>query len=270
MSDEIVVPPIPEQASPAPESVPDVQPDEVKQAADTAEQGEGETTETEKKPEKTEAERERDRLKRGYDRRNRQLADARAKADLLQRQLDEALTKLPKDANNTGDDGEPVTLTKAQQKELIEQRARELAPTIAKQEAEVERRRKAALSVQESLGDEAFAELTSELAELFEPARQLALLETDKPAEVVRFLTDPENDEEVKRLAALSDFQFGREITKLEGKLTAKPKAELKPSKIPDPIEEVQGRTPRSAPDPMDTKAWIAYENKREREARRH
>lgn len=139
-------------------------------------------------------------------------------------------------------DSEVVSLPKARLNEWIEERAREIAPTISSKAAEQERLTKAVAVLQEEFGSE-FQELTDDLALVFDGNKQLAVLRTDAPAELVRYLTDPENSAEAERIAKMDDFDAGRAIARLEDRLKAK-RAEAKPkvSKVPAPIEAGRGQ----------------------------
>ena len=233
--------------------------------------------EGEKKPEKTPEERERARMQRGIDRRTRQLAEERAARQQLQAQL-EALTKRAPTGDNqaTQDDSEPLTLTRAQIDQMIKAEAQKLAPTLKDQAAEVERRQGVIQSLAKTWGQERFDELSSDLDDAFggltdsrgqpKPAIE-AVFEADDPKAVIEFLADPENLDEAERISRLSPIQAGKAIAALEFKLkAASANAKPKPSKVPPPLEAVKAQGGASAaPDPSNTKAWIAWRNAQER-----
>ena len=204
----------------------------------------------EEKPEKTEAERERARMQRGIDRKTRQAAEARAQLQIEREQrqaLERKLEQLTNpqtgvDYQSESGDSDKLTLTRAEAARLIEEEARKLAPTIAKQAATEEQLRSAAIALKQELGDE-FDELTEELEDVLPREKQLALLSSKNAAALVRYLADADNSTEAKRIAGMSDFQAGMAIAALEVKLASK-KAEEKPtpSNAPKPLELVRGQ----------------------------
>lgn len=221
------------------------------------------------KPEKTPEQREIERLRRGIDRRTRQLSDARAQLDLTRSQK--------QDQNQqTADDSEPLSLTRAQIAEMVKAEAQKLAPTLSEQAAETERRQGVVQSLAKTWGQEKFDEVSSELDDVFggltdrsgkPKAATEAIFEADEPAKVIEWLIDPENADEAERISRLGAVQAGKAIAKLEAKLsTEKPKPPTKISKAPPPLEAVRGAGSTSAaPDPSNTKAWIKWRNEQER-----
>lgn len=210
----------------------------------------GELTDDQKaaaKPEKTPEQREIDRLRRGIDRRTRQLSDARAQLDL---------TRGEKQSNyeHQQDDSEPLSLTRAQIAELVNAEAQKLAPTLREQAAEVERRQSVVQSLAKTWGQERFDEVSSDLDDIFggltdrsgKPKAAIeAVFESDSPAAVIEWLTDPENANEAERISTLNSVQAGRAIAKLEVKLAAESaKAKPQASKAPAPLEAVKGGGP--------------------------
>lgn len=226
------------------------------------------------KPEKTEEQRAIERMQRGIDRKTRQAAEARARADHAERRLAELEARLtpPKtgvDFGSESDADSRLTLTPAEFAQRVEEEAKKLAPSIAKQVASEEQIRSAASALKQELGDEKFAELTGELSDIFPAEKQLALLFSKSPASLVRYLADPDNETEAKRIAAMSDFQAGTAVHALEIKLAQKvekPKA----SKAAEPLEEIKAEgSTNSAPDPIkNPKAWRAWANKAEARTR--
>lgn len=220
----------------------------------------------EAKPEKTFEQREIDRLRRGMDRKTRQLAEARAQR-----------APLPQHENSqTQDDDEPLSLTRAQMREMVNAEAAKLAPTLRAEATEVERRTGVVDSLAKAWGKEKFDEVAGDLADIFggltdrsgrpKPAME-AVFESDSPAAVIEWLTDPDNVDEAERISGLSAAQAGRAIARLEDKLTAaKAASKPKPSNIPAPLEAVRGQgSVTGAPNPSDTKAWINWRNEQER-----
>jgi hypothetical protein len=219
------------------------------------------------KPEKTADQREIDRLRRGIDRRTRQLSDARAQL---------AHPRQPEPQHQHADDSEPLSLTRAEIKEMVTAEAQKLAPTLREEAAEVERRQGVVQSLAKAWGQERFDEVASDLDDVFgglvdrsgrpKPAIE-AVFESDSPAEVIEWLTDPDNVDEAERISRLSAAQAGRAIAKLEVTLAAsKARTKPQPSKVPAPLEAVRGQgSVTGAPDPSNTKAWIQWRNEQER-----
>jgi len=201
------------------------------------------------KPEKTPEQREIERLRRGIDRRTRQLAEARAQAQLTQRQIGDT-------NGQSADDSQPLSLTRAELAQLVKAEALKLAPTVAEQRTEVQRRQGVIESLAKTWGQQKFDEIASDLDEVFgglqdasgtpKPAIE-AVFEADDPVKVIEWLADPENADEAERISKLSAVRAGREIAKLETKLKADAD-KLKPrvSKAPAPLEPVRGAGPVS------------------------
>lgn len=220
--------------------------------------------EGEARPEKTPEQREIDRLRRGIDRRTKQLAEARAQI---------GLTRQPIADNNqqTADDSESLSLTRAELAKYVNAEALKLAPTLSKQALEVEQQSKIVKSLQASVGgQEKFIEMTNELAEVFDGSKQLAVLDADDPAALLKYLTDPENADEAEEIGRLSDIAAGKRLARIEAKLAALPKTPAKQvSKAPAPLEEIRGMgTAQNPPDPSNEKAWRQWRNEQERKGR--
>ena len=216
------------------------------------------------KPEKTADQREIDRLRRRIDNKTRQLYEARA-----------AIPAAPQESN----DDEPVTLTRAELNQRITEQAQRLAPTMREEQSELERRSKLYSELEKEWGSQEFAEKTNELADTFgqlidrsgKPAPVVeAIFSTEQPKAIIDYLLDPDNADHAERIARMSAVQAGREISRLEDKLTAaKTKAKPQVSKAAAPLEAVKGGgVPNGMPDPANTKAYIAWANARERAAR--
>lgn len=201
------------------------------------------------KPEKTPEQREIERLRRGIDRRTRQLAELRAR---------EQLTRQPIGDTNgsSADDSQPLSLTRAELAQIVKAEALKLAPTVAEQRSEVQRRQGVIESLAKTWGQQKFDEVASDLDEVFgglqdasgnpKPAIE-AVFEADDPVKVIEWLADPENADEAERISKLSAVRAGREIARLEIKLKAE-SDKLKPrvSKAPAPLEPVKGAGPVS------------------------
>lgn len=201
------------------------------------------------KPVKSPEQREIERLRRGIDRKTRQLAEERAR-----RQLPEsAFSSDTRPANNraSADDDAPVTLTRAEVAKLVKAEAEKLAPTLRDQHLEVRRRQSVVQGLAKEWGAERFDELSSDLDDAFggledasgrpKPAIE-AVFEADSPAKVIEWLADPDNAEEAERISKLSAVQAGKAIAKLEAKLATEAKGKPQPSKAPAPLETVRGQ----------------------------
>lgn len=229
-------------------------------------EGEGEQKEPPKK-EKTPEQREIERLRRRVDNLTRQKYELSARNQPQQQE------------KTQGSDDEPVTLSRAELQKLIAEQAKELAPTISEQRAEIERRQGVVKSLAKTWGQEEFDAKASELDEVFgglsdasgrpKPATD-AIFDADDPKAVIEYLTDPDNADEAERFARLPATRAGREIARIEAKLeAAKKAAKPQPSKAAKPIEAVKGAgVATGAPDPTDTKAWIKWANEQERATR--
>jgi hypothetical protein len=221
------------------------------------------------KPPKTPEQREIDRLRRAVDRKTRQLYEARSRIDLTQKPI-------AQDNRPSADDSEPLSLTKAQLRELVTAEAARLAPALKDQTAESDRRQGVIQSLTKTWGQERFNELASDLDEAFDGLRDRdgkpkpaaeAIFEADEPAKVIEYLADPDHIEEAEAIARMGPIQAGKAIAKLEARIAAAP-AKPKPqaSKAPAPLEPMRGQgAVSSAPDPSNTKAWIAWRNEQER-----
>jgi hypothetical protein len=221
------------------------------------------------KKEKTPEQREIERLRRRVDNLTKQ------KYQLQGQQQQE-----PRQQQGTqGSEDEPVTLTRAELQKMIAEQAKELAPAVKEQQAEVERRQGVIASLSKQWGKEEFDAKASELDDAFgglvdrsgrpKPATD-AIFDADDPKAVIEYLTDPDNAEEAERISRMPATQAGRAIAKLEVKLAeAKKNAKPQPSRAARPIESVKGGgVPSGMPDPSNTKAYIAWANAQERAAR--
>ena len=239
------------------------------ESAEGAKSTEETTPEVDTRPEKTAEQREIDRLRRGIDRKTRQLSDARAQLGLTHR---------PIDVNNqqSEDDSAPLSLTRAELAEMVNAEAKRLAPTLRDQATEVERRQGVVQGLAKTWGQERFDEVSSDLDDAFggltdrsgrpKPAIE-AVFEADEPAKVIEWLADPDNAAEAERISKLGGVQAGKAIAKLEAQLASKPdKAKPQASKAPAPLESIRGQgSVSTSPNPSDTKAWIRWRNEQER-----
>lgn len=213
-------------------------------AIDNAEEVD-ENGEPKQKAEKTPEQREIERLRRGIDRKTRQLAEARAASN-------STVTRESRQEQNsrTEDDDTPVSLTRAQISEMVKAEAAKLAPTLRDQATEAERRQGVVQGLAKTWGQERFDEIASDLDDVFggladssgkpKPATE-AVFEADEPAKVIEWLADPDNAEEAERISKMSLAQASKAITKLEAKLVGV--ASKSPqSKAAQPLEAIRGQ----------------------------
>lgn len=210
-------------------------------------------------PEKPETEKSgKSRFERRLDKAYRRAAEAEARAQLYERQLQEVRT--PKD------DAAP----KLEQFNDIEKYA------DAKAQYESDKRVKALQSQQQSQNAKQLeTKIVSEWEERVSQAKQedfdeiVGDLKPVTPLNVAIMHANPDvayylgkNEKEIQRIAGLHPIAQILEIGRLEAKLTAEP-VKPKPSKAPAPIEPVGGESKSSGePDPGNTKAWIAWRQK--------
>ena len=247
------------------------QPKSAEQLANAETQpGEGDKPEGEKeaKPEKTPEQREIERMRRKIDRlvRQREELRARAPSDLHQQAIGAT-------NEHQQDDSETVSLSRAELQRQIEAEARKLAPTLTEQRVAIEQRQKVVQGLAKTWGQERFDALAAELDDTFggladakgqpKPATD-AIFESESPAEVIEYLTNPDNADEAEALGRMSPIQAGRAIARIESKLQAdKANAKPQPSKAAAPIEPVRGGggvVHGSAP--TDMKQYMAWAQK--------
>lgn len=267
MSDPAALPNA-DQAAASPEEIAAKAIDQDTNAGELATEVDAEKAEP--KPEKTAEQREIDRLRRGIDRRTRQLSDARAQLDL---------TRGENQSNyqQQADDSEPLSLTRAQIAELVKAEAAKLAPTLRAEASEAERRTSVVQSLAKSWGQEKFDEVSEDLDKAFDGLKDAsgrpkpaieAIFEADNPAQVIEYLADPENDEEAEAISRMSAAQAGKTIAKLEAKLAAKPKpTQVSKAAAPlDPVRRSSAMANSGLSDTLSTEEWVARRNKELRE----
>ena len=231
--------------------------EESTQAGQVIEQPEGEQPEA--PPEKTpselrieQLERDAKRAQKVIDKRTRQLYEARAQIPLTRQSIG--------DNNVTNaDDSAPLSLTRAELAQYVTAEAQRIAPTLSKQALADEQAKKVVKSLQESVGgQDRFMEMTNELAEVFDAKKQLAVLDADDPAALLKYLTDPENADEAEEIGQLGDIAAGKRLARIEATLaTSKPPAK-QISKAPAPIESIrgQGRPATGLSDEISADEW--------------
>jgi len=243
----------------------------------TADDATGQPTEGEQKPAKTEAERELERLRKGIDRKTRQREEARAEAAAYKRELEQLRTTQSRATiEHASETDEPLTLSRAELDQMVNERAQKLAPTLKQQEAEIEHRRKVIDGLATELGQERFDALAEDLDEALgglqrngrmTPAAE-AIFAADDPKAVITYLGNPDHADEAEAIGRMDPIRAAKAITRLETKLE-QAKADAKPqrSKADPPVEPARGGggALNDQPDPMNVKAWIAWANKQDR-----
>jgi hypothetical protein len=254
---------------PAPEATASEQPPKV-DAANTEVQ-QPEKPENERK-ELTPLERELRRKDRRIDNLTRRLRQTEAQLTPLQ-ERQSADTSAIDDS-----EAESLKLSRKELNELIDKRARELAPSVSQENAERERRRSIAQKLSSEWGQDKFDAFAQDLDAAFDGLTDNgkpkpgvdAIFESDDPRSLIEYLADPEHAAEAEALARMSAVQAGRTVAKLEDKLKAqrdaeKAKAKAEPSKAAPPIESARGggqsdNSPRDS-DSMDV--WVRKERER-------
>lgn len=210
------------------------------------------------------------RFERRLDKAYRREAEARARADLLEKQLTEARRA----ASSPADPNEP----KLEQFKDIEEYAaakakyhsdKALRDHTEKQRQESQQKEIAALTESWTEKAEVGAEKYEDWEEVVGDVKlnspwTVAAAEADNAADIMYWLG--KNIKEAQRIAGLSPRAQIREIGKLEEKLIANPPTKPKaPSKAPAPITPVSGAAPVISDVPSeedDMKTWIAKRNK--------
>lgn len=220
-----------------------------------AQQPEGEKGEKAEKPERHPLEKELAKERRRISRLVEQREMSRAEAS----QLRERLAQFEQQAlqNQSGGDK-----TATEDADILKIPRSELPKVLEriKSEAESEREnRQAVARMAKALGDD-FQAVTNELAEILPSADlQFAVAASEAPAELARYLTDPDNAEEAERIARMSPLQAGRALARIEVKLAQKPE-KPEPSKAPKPVEPLRGfGTASKDPANMTDKEFAAW-----------
>ena len=245
---------LPEVEAPVATAVADDQ-----QHADAANQeGEQQEQKPEDKPEKhpleKELAKERRRINRIVEQREQARAEAAQARAELERLRSGGLQNTGADDKNSTDDAEILKIPRAELPKLAER--------LQSEAAQREEVTKAASNMRKALGDD-FRRVTDELAEVFSADLQFAVAASEAPAELARYLTDPDNADEAERIARMSPYQAGRALAKIEAKLSAKDD-KPQPSKAAAPLTAVRG-TGGSVVDkpPTDPKAYMKWANEK-------
>lgn len=220
------------------------------QAADTA----ANTEATDDAVESKEAKPERQPWEKELARERRRIANITRQKYELQAQLDALRTQVaPRQDQahnqNSADDSEQLSLTRAQLEQMVREHATQLAPKIGQQEREQAETRERAIKLQKDLG-ERFEAVTDELSEVFPREHQLLVLRAKQPGALAEWLTDPDNAEDADRIARLSPVDAAWEMANISASLAAKP---VKParSSAPAPLESVRGNGGAITPKPL-------------------
>lgn len=227
------------------------------QLANTELQAEGEKPEGEKeaKPERHPLEKELAKERRRNQAIVRRLHEAESKA----REFEDLRSRSIGDTNQDKQgDSERQSLTDADLDALLNQREQQ------RRQAESERDLSAkAVALRKELGED-FETTTEDLSLMLRDAKkQLAVLRSEQPAALVRYMTDPDNAEEIERMARMDDFDYGRAMARIEGKLEAKKAPDKpKPSSAAAPIEAARGGGVVHTSAPADMQQYMAWANK--------
>lgn len=237
---------------------------EVKDAPE-GEQGQGE--QPSEKKEKTPEERELARARRKIDRLTKQ------KYELLAQVSQPRTIQRDSSAEESDQDADSVTLSRAEIAQMVREQAEKLAPTLQTQRATEEHRRTVIQALEQKFGPEKFDEIAADLDDALgglkdaqgrmTPATE-AIFEADDPAALVEFLADPENAAVAQKLASASPVRAGREIARIEALIAAE-KAKSKPqrSSVPAPVEGVRGQGATNQSVPTETKAYMKWANEK-------
>lgn len=217
-----------------------------------------EAKEGEQKPEKDPELRRLEKELAKERRRNQAIARRMHEAEYKAREIENLRSK-PIDATNEASEGnsQRQSLTDADLDALLEQREQQRRQADSQRELASK-----AAALRKELGDD-FESTTEDLSLMLRDGKkQLAVLRSERPAELIRYLTDPDNAEEVERMARMDDFDYGRSLARIEARLEAKP-TKPQASKAPAPIEPVRGGgvvKEQAAPQSME--AYMAWANK--------
>lgn len=227
--------------------------------ADDQQQEQQDKPEGEQKPERHPLEKELAKERRRIPRLVEQRETARAEAARYKAELERVLgsdlqNSRADDKNSSDDDSDVVRIPRSELPKLAER--------LQSEANERETLRKSAAEMRKALGDD-FERVTDELAEIFNADLQFAVAASEAPAELARYLTDPDNADEAERIRRMSPIQAGRAFAKIEAKLAAKPE-KPQPSKAPKPVDPVRGGGGSIEPDTtkMTDAQWLEYRRK--------
>ena len=232
--------------------------DQQNHAAPTDENQEGQQTEKEDKPERHPLEKELAKERRRISRLVEQREISRAEASQLRKQLarlnqPNLQSQRAADDGGTEEDQDTIRIPRAELPKLAER--------LKSEAAQRDELQKAVTGMRKALGDD-FQRVTDELAEVLPSADlQFAVAASEAPAELARYLTDPDNADEAERITRMSPLQAGRAIARIEAKLSAQPE-KPQPSKAPKPVEPVRGSGSAPGAAPTSMEQYMAWANK--------
>lgn len=222
--------------------------------ADDQQQDQQDKPEGEQKPERHPLEKELAKERRRISRLVEQREMSRAEAAQLRAELERSRGGLQ--TQQSSGDNEDADILKIPRSELPKVLERLQGEAASERE-----NRQAVQRMAKALGDD-FKAVTNELAEIIPSADlQFAVADSESPAELARYLIDPDNADEAERIARMQPLQAGRALAKIEAKLSAS-KDKPQPSKAPRPVEPVRGAGSASAAAPADMESYMAWANK--------
>ncbi len=216
------------------------------------------------------AKREGRRFERRLDKAYRKAADAQARADLLEKQLNEARqVTAPKPVEGEPKladfDYDPEKYAAAKADFATKQKEKELS-TKQQQEAQQQYRKKLIASYEEKVvrADSKYDDYDTVVGEL-QPNSPfvVAIMDAENSEDVAYYLG--KHPKEAEKIAALPPYSQIREIGKLEAKLLAEAKKPIAPSKAPAPITPVTGASAPLSAEPSDNddiSVWIKKRQK--------
>lgn len=225
--------------------------------ADDQQQEQQDKPEGEQKPERHPLEKELAKERRRISRLVEQREISRAEASNLRAELEklrgpDLQNTRTGDKNSADDESDVVRIPRSELPKLAER--------LRSEASEQETLRKSAAEMRKALGDD-FQRVTDELAYLFDADRQFAVAASKAPAELARYLTDPDNTDEAERIAQMSPIRAGRALAEIEAKLSAKP-SKPEPSKAPKPVDPVRGSASAGGAAPQTMDQYMAWANK--------
>lgn len=232
--------------------------DQQSNAAPADDQQQGQQPEGEQKPERHPLEKELAKERRRISRLVEQREMSRAEAAQLRQEVERIRGGLQ--TQQGSGDNEDADILKIPRSELPQVLERLQGEAASERE-----NRQAVQRMARALGDD-FKAVTNELAEIIPSADlQFAVADSESPAELARYLIDPDNADEAERIARMQPLQAGRALARIEAKLSAS-KDKPQPSKAPRPVEPVRGG---GSVDPDTSKMTDAQWLEHRRKARR-
>ena len=234
-------------------------------APPTAEAGD-EAKEEQDTPEKAEKRTSR-RFERRIDKLHKRAAEAQARAELLERQLNEL--KTPKAAPVQGEptleqfDFDPEKYASAKADFAAARKEQQLIEAQQAQYLEAEKKRIAQMWEDKiEAAEEKYADFNQVVAGNLEPGKHPvvdSIMEAENGPDIAYYLL--KNPAEMQRINGLSIRSQVREIGRLEAKLLAEPVKPKTPSRAPAPITPLSGTAVVATDQPSendDMKTWLA------------